>query len=330
MNKPQFVAARRADWNKFESLLNRFDKVLTKPLDSAEATEFSRLFRELCHDLSMVRSRGWGRGLSTYLNDLVSRGHNAFYRAPPARFGAILWFITVGFPQVFRRNIRYFLAASLLFFGPLAITWAVVQHDPDLARRVVPAEALEQMQQMYPKVDPSSGSSWEDAGVDSGGRLLMAGFYTQHNVSIALDCFGRGILFGAGTAYTLIFNGIMLGAISGYLVGTGHHARFLTFVVSHGSFELVAIAVAGGAGLMLGHALLHPGQRTRLESLWHQGLEAVQIAVGAGVMLLVAALIEAFWSPVDVPDALKFTVGGLLWVLVAVYLSTAGRWESRP
>ncbi|RPI84346.1 MAG: stage II sporulation protein M, partial [Planctomycetaceae bacterium] len=111
------------------------------------------------------------------------------------------------------------------------------------------------------------------------------------------------------------------------LVGTGHHSRFLSFVVSHGSFELVAIAVAGGAGLILGHALLHPGQRTRLESLWHRGAEAVQIAVGAGAMLLVAALIEAFWSPTDIPDAVKFVVGGLLWILVFVYLLTAGRWE---
>ncbi|MCY2967080.1 MAG: stage II sporulation protein M [Planctomycetota bacterium] len=327
MNKRQFVTARKEDWQKFEKLLNRFDKVISKNLDSDQAAAFSKLFRELCHDLSMVRSRGWGKGLSSYLNDLVSRGHNAFYRAPPARMSAIVWFLTVGFPQLFRRNIRYFVASALLFFGPMAVTWGVIQHNPELARRVIPAEQLEQMQEMYPKVDEPTGSSWKSSSAGSGERLIMAGFYTQHNVSIALDCFGRGILFGAGTAYTLIFNGIALGAISGYLVGTGHHAKFLTFVVSHGSFELVAIAVAGGAGLMLGHALLHPGQRTRFESLWHRGLEAVQIAVGAGAMLLMAALIEAFWSPADVPDVLKVGVGALLWIFVVIYLSIAGRWE---
>ena len=159
----------------------------------------------------------------------------------------------------------------------------------------------------------------------------MAGFYVNHNAGIALDCFGRGILFGLGTVYTLIENGIALGAISGYLISAGHSERFLSFVISHGSFELVAIAVAGGAGLMLGNALIHPGQRTRLESLRVRGLEAIQIACGAAAMLMVAALIEAFWSPSPaIPNFVKYAGGALLWVVVFVYLSTAGRWERKP
>ena len=78
---------------------------------------------------------------------------------------------------------------------------------------------------------------------------------------------------------------------------------------------------------MLGNALVHPGQRTRLESLRVRGFEAVQIACGAAAMLMVAALIEAFWSPSPIPNLVKYSVGGLLWVLVFVYLTTAGLWE---
>ena len=96
-------------------------------------------------------------------------------------------------------------------------------------------------------------------------------------------------------------------------------------MISHGSFELTAIAVAGGAGLMLGNALIHPGQRTRMESLKVRGLEAVQIAAGAAVMLLIAAFIEAFWSPLAVPAMLKYVVGSSLWLLVFCYLAFAGR-----
>jgi uncharacterized membrane protein SpoIIM required for sporulation len=159
--------------------------------------------------------------------------------------------------------------------------------------------------------------------------MIRAGFYTQHNISIAFDCFGRGILLGVGTAYTLLYNGIAIGAIAGYLVGTNRHAKFLTFAISHGAFELVAIAIAGGAGLVLGHALLHPGRRSRLEALAERGREAIQLAAGAGGMLLIAAMIEAFWSPADIPDLLKVTVGILMWILVGVYLSLSGRWEDR-
>ena len=336
MNKRRFVAKREIAWRRFEQLLDRLDTISLKRFSPAETVEFSRLFRELCYDLSLIRSRDWGQGLVSYLNDLVSRGHNAFYSSPPGNLGHLVRFLAVGFPRLFRKNIGYFVTSAAIFFGTLGISWAVVQHDPAKAGRIIPSEQLKMMEQMYGENGPmgkgnvGSGGSDDKAGRSDFGqeRTAMAGFYVQHNAGIALDCFGRGILFGLGTVYTLIENGIALGAISGYLIAAGNSSRFLSFVISHGSFELVAIAVAGGAGLMLGTALIHPGQRTRLESLRLRGFEAIQIACGAAAMLMVAALIEAFWSPSPViPNSVKYAGGALLWLAVIVYLSTAGRWE---
>ena len=338
MNKRQFEAKREIAWRRFEQLLDRLDTISLRRFSAGETAEFSRLFRELCYDLSLIRSRDWGQGLVSYLNDLVSRGHNAFYSSPPGNLGHLVRFLAVGFPRLFRKNIGYFLTAAAIFFGTLGISWAVVQHDPSLARRIIPAAQLEMAEKMYSEDGPLGNSkkgtaddSDDEARAEFGQqRAFMAGFYVQHNAGIALDCFGRGILFGLGTVYTLIENGIALGAISGYLIAAGHSSRFLSFVISHGSFELVAIAVAGGAGLMLGNSLIHPGQRTRLESLRVRGFEAIQIACGAAAMLMVAALIEAFWSPSpDIPNPVKYIGGALLWVAVFVYLSTAGRWERR-
>jgi uncharacterized membrane protein SpoIIM required for sporulation len=337
MNKRKFVAKREIAWHRFEQLLDRLDRISLKRFSPAETAEFSRLFRELCYDLSLIRSRDWGQGLVSYLNDLVSRGHNAFYSSPPGNLGHLVRFLAIGFPRLFRKNIGYFLTSAAIFFGTLGVSWAVVQHDPTLASRIVDPRELKAAEWMYGEDGPLGNSTsserrdsdedWETADFGQQ-RAFMAGFYVQRNAGIALDCFGRGIVLGLGTVYTLIFNGIYLGAISGYLVAHGHSSRFLSFVISHGSFELVAIAVAGGAGLMLGTALIHPGQRTRLESLRIRGFEAIQIACGAAAMLMVAALIEAFWSPSPViPNFVKYTGGALLWVVVIVYLSTAGRWE---
>jgi uncharacterized membrane protein SpoIIM required for sporulation len=147
----------------------------------------------------------------------------------------------------------------------------------------------------------------------------------QHNVGIALQCFARGLLLGVGTIHTLLFNGLTIGAVAGYVLAMGHSEKFLSFVVSHGSFELTAIAIAGAGGLVLGDALVHPGQRTRLEALRVRGLDAVQLAGGAAAMLVIAALIEAFWSPAPIPAMWKYSVGSALWMLVAVYLTLAGR-----
>lgn len=321
MTKQRFLARRRPAWKRFEVLLRQ------PPQTAREVREFSRLFRELSNDLATIRSRDWGQGLVQYLNDLVARGHHGFYSAAPADWNRLRAFLIAGFPRLFRANIGYFAVAAALFFVPLAAAWIAVQTDPLLALRVIPSEQLEQFDEMYGEDVPASEA---DSEIDSLGgfgeeRSIMAGFYVWHNVGIALQCFARGLLLGCGTMYVLLENGIGIGSIAGYVLSRGHVERFLSFVVSHGSFELTAIAVAGGAGLMLGDALVHPGNRTRLESLRVRGLEAVQIAGGAAVMLVIAALIEAFWSPAPLPALVKYAVGCGLWLTVAAYLAFAGR-----
>jgi uncharacterized membrane protein SpoIIM required for sporulation len=123
----------------------------------------------------------------------------------------------------------------------------------------------------------------------------------------------------------LLFNGIVLGAVAGHLTRLGFHDTFWPFVSGHGAFELTAIVICGAAGLMLGHAVLAPGQYTRTQALVRQGREAVQLVLGAAMMLLVAAFIEAFWSASLVAIELKYTIAALLWGLVILYLSTVGR-----
>jgi len=329
MTKQRFLAKRRPAWKRFEAL------VRGTPRSAKDVREYSRLLRELSNDLAIIRSRDWGQGLVSYLNDLVARGHNGFYQRVPADWGRLGLFLTTGFPRLFRANAAYFAVAAALFFVPLAVTWSAVQSDPTLAMRIIPSEQLEMFDEMYrSRGDCPEG---EDCPLEKAGdeeeslagfgeeRTAAAGFYVQHNVGIALQCFARGLLLGGGTIYTLLFNGIVIGGVSGYVLSLGHSEKFLSFVVSHGSFELTAIAIAGGAGLMLGDALVHPGSRTRIEALRVRGLEAVQIAGGAAAMLVIAALIEAFWSPAPIPATVKYVVGASLWLTVAAYLIGAGR-----
>jgi uncharacterized membrane protein SpoIIM required for sporulation len=153
----------------------------------------------------------------------------------------------------------------------------------------------------------------------------MSGFYVWNNAGIAFRCFATGIFAGAGTLYYLVYNGIFLGTVAGFLVDRGHGERFFSFVIGHGSFELTAIVVAGAAGLRLGHGLVHPAPYSLSESLRRRGRTAVQLALGAGAMLVVAAGIEAFWSPLPLPPSLKYAAGSLFWLVVVGYLSFAGR-----
>ncbi len=336
MNKQQFIRRRRPVWRAFEKRVERLRGISLKRMTAKEISEFSRLMRELANDLATIRSRDWGQSLVDYLNGVLARGHNAFYSAPPGRLNQVTQFLAVGFPRLLRANVGYFLVAAALFFLPGAIAWTVIQNDPSLATRILPPQAMEQFDQMYGPTAKPDGDDAEDIPTSEGSddddtnqfgeeRAAMAGFYVQHNVGIALQCFARGVLLGIGTIYTLLYNGIVIGAVGGYVLSLGHTEKFVSFIISHGSFELTAIAIAGGAGLMLGDALLHPGNRTRGEALLERSTQAVQIAAGAAVMLMIAALIEAFWSPAPIPAIYKYVVGTLLWLVVYAYLFLAGR-----
>lgn len=320
MNKARFLQCRRPDWQRFHELVVKAERARAR-LAGDEVSDYSQLFRALCHDLATVRSRDWGQDLERYLNDLVGRGNNCFYRSPPGRPRDVARFFSTGFPQLFRQHIRYFWVATVLFYFPAAIIGFLVHRDPSLASRVLPGTVLMTVEEMY------SEESWE-TGRPGGMEAGMAGFYVHNNIGIAFRCFASGIFFGVGAAYFLVFNSIFLGTVSGYLIAHGHASRFLGFVVAHGAFELTAIVIAGAAGLMIGHAMVHPGQFRWTESLRQRGLVAVKLAVGAGGMLAIAALIEAFWSPLNMSPVLKFVAGAMFWVVVVGYLGFAGRRRS--
>ncbi len=316
MTKNRFIEARRPAWDRFDELLKKSGRIRGGRLDGEEISEMSRLFRGICYDLSTVRSREWGRDLEDLLNALVARGYHRFYREPPGRPRAVVQFFTAHFPRLLRANQRYFWASLVLFVLPGLVAGGFVSRDPDVAGKILSPEQLAMYELMY---------SDEMSEVPARSEATMTGFYVYNNIGIAFRCFATGIFFGIGTIYFLIFNSLAIGTTAAYLVAKGYSERFFSFVISHGSFELTAIVIAGAAGLIVGHALVHPGPYRRLDALRVRGADAIRLAAGAGAMLAVAAVIEGFWSPSAAPNQIKYFVGSLLWICVVLYLVRAGR-----
>src|SRR5204863_689286 len=135
----------------------------------------------------------------------------------------------------------------------------------------------------------------------------MFGFYVRHNTGLAFQCFASGLLAGVGSLFFVAFNGAILGVVAGYLTERGLGTTFYSFVVTHAAFELTAIVLAGAAGLRIGHSLIAPGRKTRLQSMIDAAKDILPIIYGFVVMLIVAAAIEAFWSSARwLPTAMKY------------------------
>ena len=315
LTEDAFAERRRAEWDELGVLLARS----ARRVAPEDAARLPPLYRSLCADLAAAQTARYSAGLVDYLLDLTAAAHAIVYgpAARATRRGLLRQAWLVAFPQAVRARWRAMLLSAALFFVPLAIGAALAHQEPSFAYRVVPEAMLRPLTEAY--------SRGFDAGREPGEGLMMAGFYVYNNVGIALRCFALGIFGGLGSALYLVHNGLSIGAVLGYVAAQGAGANIAVFILGHGSLELGAIVLAGGAGLSLGWSVVAPGERSRLASLQARARELVVVVLGAAAMLGLAALVEAFWSASSVAPAVKTGVGGALLLLVASYVGFAGR-----
>jgi uncharacterized membrane protein SpoIIM required for sporulation len=284
---------------------------------AAEISRGATLYRQVCRDLSRAGQLGLPPDVVAYLDSLVSRAHSAFYGSV-----GVLWrrwpeLLFARFPREVRRNWAGQALSASLFLVPLVVTMIRSAGSHAFAAQMLPIDMLEGMAKAYAG-DLSAGRSTD-------ANAAMAGFYVYNNVGIAFRCFASGILFGLGSAFFLVYNGAVTGAVVGYVTGSGAGTNILTFVCGHAPLELTAIVIAGGAGLRMGWTLLDTAGVGRLEALWRERAAILAQVLGAAVMLLVAAAVEGFWSPSSAPAEVKWAVGGAICLSVAAFLGLAGR-----
>lgn len=319
-----FVERRRPDWERLEDLVGRLQVRGVRKLDPHEVALLPPLYRDVAADLSRAQAARYSAPLVEYLQGLSASAHVVLYgkpgRALASRFAAA---DAVGgdpvsaFPRAVRRRKGAVLLAALLFVVPLLAGYFATRADPSFAYKIAPRGMLEQLAEAYAK--------GFDEGRGAGEGAMMAGFYVNNNVGIALRCFALGIFGGLGSAFYLLFNGLAIGAIFGYVTASGAGENILTFVAGHTALELGAIILAGGAGLVVGWSLVAPRGRTRLDSLRAAAPDVAVIVSGAAVMLFLAAGVEAFWSGSSLPADVKRGGGLFALLLVLVYLGFAGR-----
>lgn len=314
--RDEFVAERQERWARLESLLDRPDSAR----DGEALRQVAALHRALCADVMQVRSLGYGHDLRWRLDALAARANTFLYRTPRREGAERLRELLAEFPREVRRRGVFLLVASVLFWLPFGVGLVGASLDRAFSERVLPAETLEQMSAAYSKGFSEGRATGQDAA--------MAGFYVQNNIGIAFRCFATGALFGAGSVFFLVYNGLTIGTVVGFLLATGHGRNILTFVCGHTPFELGAIVISGAAGLMIGYSLLDTGGLTRAAALRRVGRSALTLVVGAAVMLLVAALVEGFWSPSSAADPVKWAVAVINTLLCLGYLAWAGRARS--
>ena len=304
-----WIRKRRPHWDRLESLLAQSDKSGLSQLSRAELQELALLYRQVAADLSVLRQDSTSRTYAAHVNHLLARAHHIIYSGRKTNLLTLFRFLRDEYPVVFQRHIAYVTAALLISLACGLLGVVLTSTRPEFMRHYVGPAMIATMERH---------EMWTQSIVS------VAPMETSHimtnNLSVSFAMFAGGISFGLLTLYSLYVNGMMLGVIGAACHHYGMSLALWSFVAAHGSLELPSIVIAGAAGLRLGHAMLFPGGYRWKDSVARGGIEATRLVSGIIPLLVVAGCLEGFFSPSQAPVWLKFTVGGLLFTLLLLWL----------
>ncbi|HEX8071197.1 MAG TPA: stage II sporulation protein M [Pyrinomonadaceae bacterium] len=313
----RFINDRKSAWQRLEDLLGLLDRMALRRLHREEVRELGRIYRRTASDLAIARAESRDPRLVNYLNSLVIRAHGRIYRAESAEGRRrIRHFFQTELPRTFRRTWRYTATAALCFWVFFAAGFVGTMRNADFSELAgVPAEERVKIETERPRW-------WLEA--NKANQIAAAGIATN-NINVTFLAFAWGALLGVGSLYILAYNGASVGAVLALTYRAAYGHELLTFMVGHGVVELSCIFFAGGAGLMLGSAILMPGDLTRFDALRLRAREALVLVVACIPLLAVAGTIEGFISPAPINPAFKYSVAALTGLALYTYLLLAGR-----
>jgi uncharacterized membrane protein SpoIIM required for sporulation len=311
----RFINERKSAWQRLEELLKLLDGMTLRRLHREEVRELGRIYRRTASDLAIARAESRDPRLINYLNSLVIRAHGRIYRADAQGYGRLRDFFARDFPLAFRRTWRYTATSFGVFMLFALIAFFGTRYDPDFSEFAgIPSSFREVVNQRT--------HWWED--LNKANQVGSSQIFTN-NIRVTFYAFALGALLGVGTLYVLAFNGAMVGAILALTYRAGFGNDLATFMVGHGVIELSCIFISGGAGLLIGTALLMPGDLTRGDAMKSRGMEAVRLIIGCVPLLVVAGIIEGFISPQPISPIIKISIGALTGIALYSYLLLAGR-----
>jgi uncharacterized membrane protein SpoIIM required for sporulation len=315
MASDRFINERKTVWERLEELLPLLDRMTLRRLHREEVRELGRIYRRTASDLAIARAESRDPRLVNYLNSLVIRAHGRIYRAD-AQGGRRIWsFFARDFPQTFRRTWRYTATTAFVFFLFGTLSFLATRRDQDFSELASVTPSMRYAIQ-------SRVHWWE--GLNDANQIGSTAIFT-HNIRVTAYEFALGALLGVGTLFWTAYFAMNTGAIFALTYRAGFGSDLTAFVVGHGVIELSSCFIAGAGGLLIGTAMLMPGNLSRADALKVRGMEAVKLAVGASVLLVPAGIIEGFISPALISPVIKFSIAAITGVALYSYLLLAGR-----
>ena len=320
----EFRREREGAWRELERLVAKAERGGLKALSAQELLRLPSLYRGTVSSLSVARSISLDRNLLVYLESLAARAYFVVYGVRSGTLEGLRAFFLRHLPAAVRQAGWPILVAALfmLLGGVVGFTTTLANGDwfyayvpADLAGGRTPLASREELREVLYE----SGDGVAEA------LYTFATFLFTHNALVGIFAFALGFAFGLPTILLMFYNGLIIGAMAAIYHAKGLSLELWAWLSIHGTTEILAILLCGGAGILLGSSVAFPGRHGRLENLKRNGRKASQVVLGAVVMLFVASLLEGFARQLVVEVTQRYLIAAGALICWALYFLRVGK-----
>jgi uncharacterized membrane protein SpoIIM required for sporulation len=329
LKSSEFRKGREDGWRELEMLVGHVERRGVRLLSLYELQRLPILYRSALSSLSVARTIALDRNLLLYLENLALRAFLVVYGPRISPLEGMRSFFRIDLPAAVRAARWHIVLATLALLVGVAAGFMLTLQDEAWLSALIPSGlaggrgAASTRADLY---DKELFAPWPGA-VEAFG--LFANVLFSHNTLVGIMTFGLGLAAGIPTLMLNVYQGLMLGAFLALHYNRDLTVDFLGWISIHGTTELGALILLAAGGLVIAEKILFPGRYARLDNLALHGRDAARIAVGAVLMLFVAAVLEGGMRQLVASTPLRFGIGlgiGALWI---AYFSICGR-TARP
>lgn len=327
MKESDFIEQNKEKWKHFEQNLLKKDST---------PQEISKLFVQITDDLSYARTFYNKRSVKLYLNGVAKLLFNDINKAKKNKWSVFASFWKKDLPLVMYSARRPMLISFLVFWLCFILGVITSIYEPDFARTILGDSYIEMTNKNI--ADGSPMHVYADSGeMETFLPILL------NNLKVAFNTFFLGVFASIGSLVIMMYNGVMVGVFQFFFVekdvlqaliadegflgfvryffidDTLFRKSFLS-IWTHGTLEISAIIIAGGAGITLGRGLLFPQTYSRFQAFKMSAGMGLKIIMGISPVIFLAAFIEGFLTRhTDIPNILRFSFILLSLAFILIY-----------
>jgi uncharacterized membrane protein SpoIIM required for sporulation len=322
LRSDRFRQEREADWKRLEDIVSRMESGRLRKLSDEDVLALPVLYRTVASSLSVARDTSLDAATLAYLEGLVQRAWFLVYGPRTNLWAWLREWLGGGWSRSVRAIWPELLIAFALMAAGTLTGWLLCASDPDWYYALVPTQLLDERVPGASR-EVLQGTLFGQSGEE--GLSVFAAALFSNNAAVAILCFALGFAIGIPPLLLLIHNTTMLGAMLWLFHQKGLTWQFVGWLSIHGTTELLAIMLAGGAGLHIGRSMAFPGRRSVLEAAAAAGQRTALIMAGVVLMLVIAGLLEGLGRQLIESTPARYGVGYGMLALWLAYFVLAGR-----